>query len=277
MKSISGKNWEEIKLSKRLIDKVKIDHNLNDIQSKLIISRNFSEEEVFLIKNKVDFTNPFLHTNDFLSAVRLLKKNILENNKILIIGDYDVDGCLSTSLMVKFLNFYKSKVNFYIPDRFKDGYGADLNLIKRLINKYNPKLVIFLDCGSSSNSAIKYIHSKSISSLIIDHHNTFIPYPLPDVFINPKKNVGYKNYDYLCTTFITYMFIDLYIKLNKSKYLLKDDQIYVLLATIADVMPLRGINKILAVNVIKNFDVNKNFIFKNLFKILNIKKKITNQ
>ena len=53
MKSISGKNWEEIKLSKRLIDKVKIDHNLNDIQSKLIISRNFSEEEVFLIKNKL--------------------------------------------------------------------------------------------------------------------------------------------------------------------------------------------------------------------------------
>ena len=119
MKSISGKNWEEIKLSKRLIDKVKIDHNLNDIQSKLIISRNFSEEEVFLIKNKVDFINPFLHTNDFLSAVRLLKKNIFENNKILIIGDYDVDGCLSTSLMVKFLDFYKSKVNFYIPDRLK--------------------------------------------------------------------------------------------------------------------------------------------------------------
>ena len=78
MKSISGKNWEEIKLSKRLIDKVKIDHNLNDIQSKLIISRNFSEEEVFLIKNKVDFINPFLHTNDFLSAVRLLKKIFLK-------------------------------------------------------------------------------------------------------------------------------------------------------------------------------------------------------
>ena len=72
MKSISGKNWEEIKLSKRLIDKVKIDHNLNDIQSKLIISEIFRRN--FLIKNKVDFINPFLHTNDFLSAVRLLKK-----------------------------------------------------------------------------------------------------------------------------------------------------------------------------------------------------------
>ena len=145
MKSISGKNWEEIKLSKRLIEKVKIDHNLNDIQSKLIISRNFSEEEIFLIKNQINFTNPFLHTRDFLSAFKLLKKNIIENNKILIIGDYDVDGCLSTSLMVKFLNFYNSKINFYIPDRFKDGYGADQNLIKKLINIYNPRLIIFLD------------------------------------------------------------------------------------------------------------------------------------
>ena len=76
MKSVSGKNWEEIRLSKRLIEKVKIDHNLNDIQSKLVISRNFSEEEIFLIKNRVYFTNPFLHTRDFLLAFKLLKKNI---------------------------------------------------------------------------------------------------------------------------------------------------------------------------------------------------------
>ena len=54
MKSISGKNWEEIKLNKRLIEKVKIDHNVNDIQSKLIISRNFSVEEIFLIKNQIN-------------------------------------------------------------------------------------------------------------------------------------------------------------------------------------------------------------------------------
>ncbi len=274
MKSISGKNWEEIKLNKRSIEKTKIDHNLNDIQSKLVISRHFSDEEIFLIKNQFNFTNPFLNTNDFLSAFKLLKKHIIENNKILIIGDYDVDGCLSTSLMVKFLHFNNSKVNYYIPDRFKDGYGADLNLTKRLIKLHNPKLVIFLDCGSNSHVAIKYLKSKSINSLIIDHHNTLIPYPNSDVFINPKKDVDYKKYDYLCTTFLTYMVIDLYIKLNKLKYLLKDDQIYVLLATIADVMPLRGINKILAINVIRDFDINSNFIFKNLFKILNIKKKL---
>ncbi len=274
MKSISGKNWEELTLSKRLIEKAKIDFGINDIQSKLIISRNFTEEEIFLIKNQIDLSNPFLNTGDFLKAFNLLKKNIIENNKILIIGDYDVDGCLSTSLMVKFLNSYNSRVNFYIPDRFKDGYGASLNLIKILINEHNPKLIIFLDCGSNSHSAIKYIKSKNIRCLIIDHHNVLNPNSISDVFINPKKNIEYKNYDYLCTTFLTYMFIDLYIKFEKSNYLLKEDQIYVLLATVADVMPIRGINKVLALNVIKNFDVNKNFIFKTFFKILNLKKKL---
>lgn len=274
MKSISGKNWEEIKLIKRLIEKIKIDHNFNDIQSKLVISRNFSKNEIFLIKNQLDITNPFIHTKDFLLACDLLKKNILKNNQILIIGDYDVDGCVSTSLIVKFFNFYKSKIKYYIPDRFKDGYGANENLIIKLIEKYNPQLIIFLDCGSNSHSIIHYIKSKAISSIIVDHHNTQIPYPDSDVYINPKKNVNYANYDYLCTSFLTYMLIDLYVKKNKSNYLLQNDLIYVLLATVADVMPLRDMNKILAINVIKNFDINKNFIFKKLFEILDIKKKL---
>jgi len=274
MKSISGKYWEEIKLSKRLIDKTKIDHDLNDIQTKLIISRKFSKEEIFLIKNNINLTNPFLRTKDFLSAYNLLKKNIKKDNKILIIGDYDVDGCLSTSMMVKFLNFNKSKVHFYIPDRFNDGYGPNKNMIIKLINKYRPQLIIFLDCGSSANSSIHHIKNKGINSLIIDHHNPLIPYPSSDVFINPKKNVDYKKYDYLCTTFLTYMLIDMYTKFDKLNFLLREDQIYVLLATVADVMPMRGINKTLAINVLKNFDINKNFIFKNFFKILNINRKL---
>ncbi len=274
MKSISGKNWEEINLTKRLIEKIKIDHNFNEIQSKLIISRNFSQEEIFLIKNKTSLNNPFIKNKDFLFAYKLLKKNINLHNKILIIGDYDVDGCMSTSLMIKFLNFYNSNVKYYIPDRFKDGYGANKKLIINLIKQYKPQLIIFLDCGTNSHEVIQYLKTKNINSLIIDHHNVNYPYPLSNVFINPKKNCEYKNYDFLCTTFLTYMLIDIYIKLENSKYPLNDDQIYVLLATVADVMPLRDVNKILAVNVLRNFNINKNFIFKNFFKILDIKKKL---
>ncbi len=274
MKSISGKYWEEIKTEKRLVDKVKVDHNLNTFQAKLIIDRNFTEEELLSISNNISLKNPFLKTNDFLSACELLKLHITKKNKILIIGDYDVDGCLSTVLMVNFLKKNQAKVKYFIPDRLKDGYGASEKLIRKLISSHKPELIIFLDCGSNSYNAIKFINSKNISSLIIDHHNINKPYPSSDIIINPKKICDYNKHDYLCTVFLTYLFIDLYIKKNKLKISIKGDQIYVLIATVADVMPIRGINRFLALNVINNFDVNKNFILSNLFNLLNVKKRL---
>jgi single-stranded-DNA-specific exonuclease len=275
MISVSGKNWEELNINKRLVEKIKIDHGLNDIQSKIILSRNYSSEEIYLIKNKIDLKNPFSNTKDFLEGCELLKKNLYRQNKILVIGDYDVDGCMSTSLLVNFLKQKTSRVNYFIPDRFKDGYGASKQLIIKLIKQFNPSLIIFLDCGSNSFGAIKYIKTKKIESLIIDHHNSNNPYPEANVFINPKKEVEYNNFSYLCTTFLTYLFIDLYIKINEEKKnLIENELIYVLLATVADVMPIRGINKILSKQILSKFDSNKNFIIKNILEYLNIKKKL---
>ena len=274
MISVSGKDWEEEYTIKRLVEKIKIDHSLNDIQAKIILSRNYSKEEIYLIKNKMDLKNPFHNTKDFLLACELLKKNLKNQNKILIIGDYDVDGCMSTSLLVNFLKEKNANIDYFIPDRFKDGYGASKNLIIRLIKKFNPDLIIFLDCGSSSYDATEYINTKKIQTLIIDHHNTKYPYPVVNVFINPKKNSEYKNYDYLCTTFLTYLFIDLYIKLTNDVFSIQNNLILVLLATVSDVMPIRGINKILSKKVLSEFDINKNFVLKNISKKLNIKKKL---
>src|SRR6056300_358254 len=274
MISVSGKNWEELYANKRLVEKIKIDHGLNDIQSKIILSRNYASEEIHLINNKIELKNPFYNTKDFLQGCELLNKNLNRQKKILIIGDYDVDGCMSTSLFVNFLKKKNAKVNYFIPDRFKDGYGANKDLIKKLIKQFDPNLIIFLDCGSNSYDAIKYIKTKKIESLIIDHHITNKPYPEADVFINPKKKGEYNNFDYLCTTFLTYLLIDLYIKLNKEKILLERELIYVLLATVADVMPIRGVNKILAKQILSKFDSEKNFIIKNILKFLYIKKKL---
>ena len=274
MISVSGKDWEEEYTIKRLVEKIKIDHSLNDIQAKIILSRNYSKEEIYLIKNKIDLKNPFHNTKDFLIACELLKKNLKNQNKILIIGDYDVDGCMSTSLLVNFLKEKNANIDYFIPDRFKDGYGASKDLVIKLIKQFDPKLIIFLDCGSSSYDATEYINTKKIQTLIIDHHNTKYPYPVVNVFINPKKNSEYKNYDYLCTTFLTYLFIDLYIKLTDDVFSIQNNLILVLLATVSDVMPIRGINKILSKKVLSEFDIDKNFVLKNISKKLNIKKKL---
>jgi len=274
MISVSGKNWEEEYTNKRLIDKIKIDHGFNDIQSKIILSRNYSSEEIFLIKDKIDLKNPFYNTKDFLLGCELLEKNLKSQNKVLIIGDYDVDGCMSTSILFNFLKKKNAKVNYFIPDRFKDGYGASKNLIIKLIKQFDPNLFIFLDCGSNSYEAIKYIKSKNIQSLIIDHHNVNNPYPDSDVFINPKKRVEYNKFDYVCTTFLTYSFIDCYIRLKDERFSIQNKLIYVLLATVADVMPMRGINKIISKQLLSKLDFENDFVIKNILKLLNIKKKL---
>ena len=142
MKSVSGKYWEETKSTQRLIDKIKIENDLNDIQAKLAISRNFSEEELLSIRNDFKIKNPFIHSKDYISACELLKNHISKKSNILIFGDYDVDGCLSVSLLYNFLKKNKAIVNYYIPDRFNDGYGPNELLIDKLISIYKPKLII---------------------------------------------------------------------------------------------------------------------------------------
>ena len=131
-----------------------------------------------------------------------------------------------------------------------------------------------VDCGSTSNEAIDFLNENEIKSLIIDHHEINKPFPNADSIINPKKDNGYKEYDYLCATTLTYFFLDLLIKKIKSKINISDYLIYVLLATVCDVMPLRKLNRLIALNALKNFDITKNLPLNTLFKLNEKKNKI---
>ena len=135
MQSVSGKNWEEITVNKIIVEKLRNDLGFDEILSKLIISRKFNSTEVELIHNKLDISNPFIKKKDFQIGIEVLHKALENRDRILIIGDYDVDGCVSTSLLLKFIKLINKKADFYIPDRFTDGYGASLNLIKKLTKK----------------------------------------------------------------------------------------------------------------------------------------------
>ena len=126
MISVSGKNWEEHYTNKRIVEKIKIDHNLNEIQSKIILSRNYSKEEIYLIKNKIDLKNPFYNVKDFISACELLRRNFKNQSSILVIGDYDVDGCMSTSL---FVNFLKKKM-LKLTTSYQIDLKMDMELVK---------------------------------------------------------------------------------------------------------------------------------------------------
>ena len=132
-----------------------------------------------------------------------------------------------------------------------------------------------VDCGSTSNEAIDYLTENKIKSLIIDHHEINKPFPKANCIINPKKDTGYLEFDYLCATTLVYFFLDMLSQKIKSKIRVSDYLIYVLLATVCDVMPLRKLNRLIAMFVLENFDISKNLAFSELFNLNNKKNKLS--
>jgi len=274
MISVSGKIWTEQKVNKNLVEKFKQDYGYGDILSKLIILRNYDKSEIYGINNKQKLINIFNKDNDFKKAYLILVNAFNNNENICILGDYDVDGACATSLLIRYFNHIGQKHFFYIPDRVKDGYGASKKLFQKLILR-KPKLVIMVDCGSTSNEAIDYLNQNNIRSIIIDHHEINKPYPKSNVIINPKKELIKKENSILCATALTYFFIDFLIKKNKSDFKLSNYLIYVLLATVCDVMPLRKINKIITSVTIEKFNLKENIALDYIFKQYDLKKKLT--
>ena len=214
MISVSGKIYKETKINKNKTEKLKQDHDFSELVSKIIISRNFDEDEIYSINNQISLNNIFVKNTDYEKSLNIFIDTIKKNEKICILGDYDVDGSAATSLIVRFLRNINHPHFFYIPDREIDGYGPSKILFKKLILQ-KPSLVVMVDCGSTSNEAIDYLNINNIKSIIIDHHEINKPYPCANSIINPKKNNGYKQYDYLCATTLTYFFLDLLFKKNK--------------------------------------------------------------
>ena len=205
MISVSGKIWEQKKTKKNLIDKLKQDYNFSELLSRLVISRNFDSTELSSINNQLTLNNVFLKNIDFQKSIELIINSINNNENICILGDYDVDGSAATSLFIRFFESINHPFFYYIPDREKDGYGATKKLFQKLLLK-KPKLVVMLDCGSTSNVAIDFLNENKIKSLVIDHHEINRPFPKANSIINPKKDNGYIEYDYLCATTLAYFF-----------------------------------------------------------------------
>ena len=274
MISITGKKWELKKTNKNSIEKLIQDHNFSEILSKLIISRNFDHDEIYSIENDLDFKNVFTNNNDFNQSVEIVVNSIENKELICILGDYDVDGSAATSLLVRYLKSIDHPFFFYIPDREKDGYGASKELFEKLILK-KPKLIIMVDCGSTSNNAIDFLNQNKIKSLIIDHHEINKPYPKANAIINPKKDNGYLEFNYFCATALTYFFLDLLSKKTKCRIIIQDYLIYVMLATVCDVMPIRKLNRLICIKALDQFKLNENYAFNQLFDLNDKKNKLT--
>jgi len=273
MISVSKRNWQEIKINENIAKKIQQLNDFSNIISRLLVARKFEDEEIYSIKNYIELSNKFNNNLDFINSSKLVEEAINKKEKICILGDYDVDGSIATALFVKFFEKMNHPHFYYIPDRVKDGYGASKKLFQKLIKK-KIELVIMVDCGSTSNEAIDFLNENNVKSLIIDHHEIDKPYPKSNEIINPKKNNGYIEYDYLCATTLTYFFLEILAKKINFKINLRKYLIYVLLATVCDVMPLRKMNRLISIIALKEFDIKENYLIKKIYDLLKKKNKI---
>ena len=274
MISVSGNKWSERKLNNRIIEKISIDNNLSYDLSKLILNRNYSLDEINELENEFQLKNPFFNNKDFLKAKNLLIRIIKKKELVLVYGDYDVDGVSSTAILVNFFNYIKNPNYYLIPNRFNDGYGPNLNLIKKNLRK-NTKVVIFVDCGSNSVEIVNFLKKKDIEVLIIDHHNINNKFDYTLNIINPMKNPKDYMGQNICAAALTFYLINLLNNKLKKKINIYDFLFFALLGTICDLMPLRHSNKHISRIALSKFNKIKNPGIKQLLAFLSLKRSIS--
>ncbi|MDR2836026.1 MAG: single-stranded-DNA-specific exonuclease RecJ [Bacteroidales bacterium] len=167
-----------------LADVLNIDKNL----AKLLVMRgieSFEEARKFFRPQLDDLYNPFLMKNmDF--ATDRLKKAVENNEKILIFGDYDVDGTTATALLYLFLKEKSENVSFYIPDRYSEGYGVSMKGIDYAIEN-NINLIITVDCGIKANKQIEKAQNANIDCIVCDHHEPGFEIPPAIAVLDAKQ------------------------------------------------------------------------------------------
>lgn len=209
---------------------------------RIIMSRGYDTEQKisdFLWPEKNELQSPFL-MKGMASAVEIINQAISHNKKILIFGDYDVDGISATAIMVKTFKKLGINANYFLPNRYIDGYGLSISVIDKIKEKYNPDLIITVDCGITAVEEVEYAKSLGINIIITDHHE--IGESLPNTtIINTKFEDQQYTFRGLCGTGVAYkLAVALLGEENCIEFLP-----IVAIATIADIVPLTSENRCL--------------------------------
>lgn len=232
----------------------KIESNEKSLLKRLLISRGIkTEEDMREFLNPLEFTpyKPDVFT-DMGKAVERLSKAIDNHEKIVIYGDFDADGVTSTSLLYRTFTHLGADVNYFIPDREKEGHGFDTKALVKLMTSLKPKVIISVDCGISDAEAVKFINSFKIDVIITDHHEA--PEELPPAYaiINPKAQDALDEKlsakDILSLTSLAGVGVAFKVATALLQHYEKTDFItsilpYAAVGTVADVVPLVGENR----------------------------------
>ena len=164
------KKWQIYESNNEKIEEISKKYNLNKLLATILVNRNIEENQIetYLNPNRKNFHDPFLMPDMEIAVNRILKA-MGNKEKIIIYGDYDVDGITSITVLKSFLKDRGIDVDQYIPNRLEEGYGLNNPAVKKIAEQ-GYDLMITVDCGISGIEEIKYANSLGIETIVTDHH-----------------------------------------------------------------------------------------------------------
>ncbi|MCF2580762.1 single-stranded-DNA-specific exonuclease RecJ [Bacteroides caecigallinarum] len=202
-----------------------------------------------------DLHDPFL-MNDMEAAVKRLNTAMGRKERILIYGDYDVDGTTAVALVYKFLQQFYSNIDYYIPDRYNEGYGVTTKGVDYAYET-GVKLVIVLDCGIKAVEEIAYAKEKGIDFIICDHHVPDDVLPDAAAILNPKRADSTYPYEHLSGCGVGFKFMQAFAMNNGIEFHQLTPLLDLVAVSIAsDIVPIMGENRILAYHGLRQLNAN---------------------
>lgn len=242
---------------------------ISPIMAGILIKRGISTVSAakrFFRPQLNDLINPFL-MKDMDVAVDRLNDAMGRKERIMVYGDYDVDGCTAVALVYKFLQQFYSNIDYYIPDRYDEGYGASCKGID-YAHENGVKLIIILDCGIKAFEEISYAKKLGIDFIICDHHVPDEKMPPAVAILNPKRPDDTYPFKHLCGCGVGFKFMQAFAKNNGipfSRLIPLLDFCAVSIA--ADIVPVTEENRILAYHGLKQLNQNPNIGLKAIIDI----------
>ena len=242
----------------------------------LLIQRGIASVEdskKFFHPSLSDLHDPFLMP-DMDKAVERLNKAMGKKERIMIYGDYDVDGITAVALVYKYLQNYYSNMEFYIPTRYEEGYGISIKSIDYAVEQ-GVKLIIVLDCGIKAIEEIKYAKERGIDFIICDHHVQDDELPDAVAILNPKLENSTYPFTHLSGCGVGYKFMQAFAQSNGLSGSPELDSLLDLVAIsiAADIVPMIGENRIMTYYGLKRLNHNPNVGIKSIIKVCGLNHK----
>ena len=242
-----NKKWQICEVDKEKVEKLKSKYGISELLATILVNKNITtqkEIEEFLNPTRNDFFDPFL-INDMDIAVERIRKAIETQEKVIIYGDYDVDGITSITVLKSFLKDVGLDVDYYIPNRLEEGYGLNKNAIDEIVkNKYT--LMITVDCGISAIEEVNYANSLGIEVIVTDHHEPGEELPKALAVIDNKRKDSKYPFRELAGVGVAFKVSQALaqsMNVKEEEYLKYLDIVCV--GTISDIVPLISENRVI--------------------------------